>query len=134
MLVDHTSTHQPFIVPSTVVMETESMWHGGGGSGGQGLWGPGPCMAPPWLASFLLRHTHTHSFTHTHYCTQPVFLSLSGFDTHIYTIMRELGKPHRSENTHRPCIPSNGRKSWTWRAHLEKYLRFWRNWDHLISE
>lgn len=36
VLVDHTSTHQPFIVPSTAVMETESMWHRGGGSGGQG--------------------------------------------------------------------------------------------------
>lgn len=93
--------------------------------------GSRPCMALPWLAS-LSTHTQTHTHLHIYIAAHNLSFSPSWDLTHTYT--RELCKPHCSENTHHPCIPSNGRKSWTCRAHLEKYLRFWRNWDHLISE
>ena len=61
-LVDHTSTHQPFIVPSTVVMERVNVAQRGR------KWWPrpvGPAKAPAWLASLCSR-THLHMYITAH--------------------------------------------------------------------
>lgn len=69
VLVDHTSTNQPFIVPSIVVMEKANVAQKGGEVVAKGC---EPCKAPPWLAS-LNSHTldsieNDQDLTHTmHY-------------------------------------------------------------------
>lgn len=86
-LVDHTSTQQFFIVPFTVVMETESMWHRGRGNGGQRLWAPGPIWPLHAWHHFLISHTHTHILIYTYTLLHTTCLSLLLFwirYTHIY--------------------------------------------------
>lgn len=72
VLVDHTSTHQPFIVPSTVVMETVNV------ARRRRRWWPRG-SARPLHGWHFFTHTHIHACTLLH--TTCVDLTL----THIYT-------------------------------------------------
>lgn len=122
--VDHTSTHQLFIVPSTVVMERVNVAPRGEEMVAKSC---GPCKAPPCLAS-LYSHTHTdlHVDINTHNLDlQRHPIRVGGWSSASSAVLK---------NPQCPSNPLNCRKSSTFRSHLAKYLRFCSHRDHLILE